>query len=106
MQVRNKLLSNDAHNMANTTHPARIVPPRWKYCIFVDQDSLRSVEKGPEDLELKDQDGGETDNDDEEVGWMYMDMKDYIAVYDRLTSPFAWQEHYERPYKSYVESSD
>jgi hypothetical protein len=130
-QVRDKLLSNDAHNAPNTTHPASIVPPRWQYCIFVDQDCLRSVEKGPEDPKLKDPalkilttdwelqevevpteeftrdwDGGETDDGAEEVGWMYMDMTDYVAVYDRLTRAYAWQEYYERPYKSYVEDSD
>jgi hypothetical protein len=69
------------------------------------------VEKGPEDLKLKDPalnilptdweleevevsmeeftrdwDGGETDDGAEHVGWMYMDMTDYVAVYDRLTS--------------------
>ncbi|KAF2131241.1 hypothetical protein P153DRAFT_394602 [Dothidotthia symphoricarpi CBS 119687] len=130
-RVRDKLLSNDAHSARNTTHPASIVPPRWEYCLFVDQDCLRSVEKGPEDPDLKDPalkilttdweleevevpteeftrdwDGGETDNGAEEVGWMYMDMTDYVAVYDRLISIFAWHEYYERPYKSYVEDSN
>ncbi|KAH7553044.1 hypothetical protein J3E72DRAFT_417423 [Bipolaris maydis] len=130
-QVREKLLSNDAHSAPGTTHPASLVPPRWKYCIFVDQDCLRSVEKGPEEPELKDPalkilttewereeaevpteeftrdwDGGETNDDAEEVGWMYMDMTDYVTVYDRLTDAFAWQEYYQRPYKSYVENSE
>jgi hypothetical protein len=131
MQVRDKLLSNDAYHPSSTTHPASIVPPRWQYCIFVDQDCLRSLEKGPDDPELKDPvlkilttdweqeevevpteeftrdwDGGETDDGAEEVGWMYMDMTYYVAVYDRLSSSgFSWHEHYERPYKSYVEDS-
>ncbi|EUC49057.1 hypothetical protein COCMIDRAFT_2120 [Bipolaris oryzae ATCC 44560] len=130
-QVREKLLSNDAHNAPGTTHPASLVPPRWKYCIFVDQDCLRSVAKGPEEPELKDPamkilttdwerdevevpieeftrdwDGGETNDDAEEVGWMYMDMTDYVTVYDRLTGTFAWEEYYQRPYKSYVDDSD
>jgi hypothetical protein len=127
-QVRDRLLSNDALHVPNPTHPASIVPPRWQYCIFVDQDCLRSVEKGPEDPELKDPalkilttdweldevdvpkeeftrdwDGAETDDGAEEVGWMYMDMTDYVTVYDRLLSVFAWEECYERPYKSYVD---
>jgi hypothetical protein len=131
-QVRDKLLSNDPHTAPNTIHPASLVPPRWQYCIFVDEDCLRSLDKGPEDPELKDPvlkilttdweleevevpteeftrdwEGGETDDGAEEVGWMYMDMSDYVATYDRLTSSaFSWHELYERPYKSYVEDSD
>ncbi|EMD92634.1 hypothetical protein COCC4DRAFT_163026 [Bipolaris maydis ATCC 48331] len=54
----------------------------------------------------RDWDGGETNDDAEEVGWMYMDMTDYVTVYDRLTDAFAWQEYYQRPYKSYVENSE
>ncbi|KAH7065954.1 hypothetical protein BKA63DRAFT_168022 [Paraphoma chrysanthemicola] len=133
-QVRAKLLSNDEYNAPNTIHPASVVPPRWQYCIFVDQDCLRSVEKGPEDPDMQDPalkiltthfqpeeeeeeaepteeftrdwDGGETDDGAEDVGWMYMDMTDYVAVYDRLNDSFAWLEYYERPYKSYVDDTN
>ncbi|KAH7067800.1 hypothetical protein FB567DRAFT_541742 [Paraphoma chrysanthemicola] len=130
-QVRAKLLSNDEYNAPNTIHPAGVVPPRWQYCIFVDQDCLRSVEKGPEDPDMQDPalkiltthwgpeeeaepteefttdwDGGETDDDAEDVGWMYVDMTDYVAVYDRLNDIFAWEEYYERPYKSYVDHTN
>lgn len=130
-QVRAKLLSNDEYNAPNKIHPTSTVPPRWQYCIFVDQDCLRSVEKGPEDPDMQDPalkilttywepeeegepteeftrdwDGGETDDGGEEVGWMYMDMTDYVAVYDRLNDTFAWHEYYERPYKSYVEDTN
>jgi hypothetical protein len=130
-QIIEKLLSNDAYIAPNTSHPASIMPPLWKYCIFVDQDCLRSVEKGPENPELKDPalkilttdwsleegempteeftrdwDGGETDDGAEDVGWMYIDMTDYVAVYDRLIDVFAWEEYYERPYKSYVDDGN
>jgi hypothetical protein len=127
-QVRDQLLSSDAHYGHNTTHPAIVVPPRWQYCIFVDQDCLRSLDRGLEDPDFndpalkilttdweleevevpmedftRDWDGGETDDGAEEVGWMYVDMTEYVAVYDRLTSGFSWQEYYQRPYKSYVD---
>jgi hypothetical protein len=127
-QARAKLLSNDAH--ASTNHPAAVMPPRWQYCIFIDQDCLRSLEKGPVEPELKEPalkilttdwkwdgeespteefvtmnwDGGQTDEEGEEVGWMYMDMLEYVDVYERLlSSVFAWHEYYERPYKGYVD---
>jgi hypothetical protein len=100
VQVRDRLLSNDAHYPSNPAHPASLMPPRWIYCIFVHQDCLRSLEKGPKEPEWKDPvlkilttdwereeevevpteeftrdwDGGETDDGGEEVGWMYMDM--------------------------------
>jgi hypothetical protein len=126
-QVRAKLISNDAH--WERMHPAGVAPPRWVYCIFIDQDCLRSLENGPEDPELQDPalkilttdwkwdrgnvpteeftvdwDGGETDNDHEDVGWMYMDMTDYGVVYNRLTRfGSEWDHFYERPYKGYVD---
>jgi hypothetical protein len=126
-QVREQLLSNTTHN---ATHPASTMPPRWRYCIFVDQDCLRSLEGGSEEPELKDPalkllsadwdreeagvpteefttdwDGGETDDDHEDVGWMYFDMTDYAAKYTQLTSAFGWEEYYERPQKGYVEAT-
>ncbi|KAI8942911.1 hypothetical protein NX059_000950 [Plenodomus lindquistii] len=131
--VRDKLSSNDAHCAPNgTPHPASAIPLRWQYCIFVDQDCLRSVEKGAGDPDMQDPalkilttdwtpdegvevpieeftrdwDGGETDDGAEEVGWMYMDMLEYVAVYDRLLDVFAWHGYYKRPYKSYVEDTN
>jgi hypothetical protein len=53
-QVHAKLIGNDEYNTPNTIHPTRIVPPRWQYCIFVDHDCLRSVEKGPKDPDMQD----------------------------------------------------
>lgn len=130
-QVREKLLGNDAQNVPDTTHPASLVPPRWKYCIFVDEDCLHSVEKWPEEPEARDPamkilttdweleeevdvphmhisrdwEGGETDDVSEEVGWMYMETTEYVDMYDRLTGAFAWHEHYQRPHRNWIENS-
>jgi hypothetical protein len=113
----------------NTTHPATDMPPRWRYCIFVDQECLRSLEVGPEDLEDKDPalklltidfpeeagvpteeftrdwEDGETNDDHENVGWMYIDMTDYVGKYSQFTSVFGWEEFYERPQKGYVDAT-
>tara|TARA_R110002003_G_scaffold186_6_gene14556 strand:- start:7061 stop:7864 length:804 start_codon:yes stop_codon:yes gene_type:complete len=126
-QVRAKLLSNDEHYAPNTVHPVGLVPPRWQFCLFVDEDCVRSLNASIDspypDPALKilttdwrhdraalateaftmDWDGGETDNDCEDVGWMYMDMSDYVPVYARLVTPFNWHECYQRPYKGYVD---
>ena len=50
----------------------------------------------------RDWDGGETNDECEEIGWMYMDMSHYVPVYDRLVTPFLWYEYYQRVYKGWV----
>jgi hypothetical protein len=113
----------------NTTHPATYILPRWRHCIFIDQECLRSLEGGPKDLENKDPalkiltidfpeeagvpteeftrdwEGGETNDDHENVGWMYIDMTDYVGKYTDFTSGLGWEEHYERPQKGYVDAT-
>jgi hypothetical protein len=123
-QVRAKLLSNDAHHVPHTKHPVTHVPPQWQFCVFVDEDCLRSlgISSGAWDPALKilttdwvldkagvateefttDWDGGETNDECEEVGWMYMDMSDYVPVYDRLVTPFLRHEYYQRSYKGWA----
>jgi hypothetical protein len=128
-QARDKLRSNVGHDDA--ANLAAAMPPRWKYCIFVDEDCLRSLkpEEDPEwqDPALKilttdftaeeeeegapteeftrDWDGGETDDDWEDVGWMYIDTMDYAGVYVTLNAAAGWEEMYERPYKGYVDDT-
>jgi hypothetical protein len=126
-QARDKLLSNAGHN--DEGNPVGAMTSRWKYCIFVDEDCLRSLqpelddedqdpalkilttdwpyeEEGPPTEEFtRDWDGGETDDDGEDVGWMYIDMSDYCAMYCSLMTGFGWMELYERPYKSYVDDT-
>jgi hypothetical protein len=108
----------------NMTHPATYMPPRWRYCICVDQECLRSLEGGPEDLEDKDpalklltidfpEEAGvpteefttDWEGDHENVGWMYIDMTDYVGKYSQFTSVFGWEEFYERPYKGYMDAT-
>jgi hypothetical protein len=126
-QVRNTLRSNAGHN--DKANPVGVMPPRWKYCVFVDEDSLRSLQPELDDEEqdpalkilttdwtaeeegapteefTRDWDGGETDDGFEYVGWMYIDMSDYAGVYTTLIDAFGWEELYERPYKSYVDDT-
>ncbi|EUC27405.1 hypothetical protein COCCADRAFT_111795 [Bipolaris zeicola 26-R-13] len=126
-QFREQLLINTKHHADN---PLSIMPPRWRYCIFVDQHCLRSLEGGPKEPELKDPalkilttdwdgevtevpaekftedwDGGETNDDHEDVGWMWIDMTDYAPKYTQLTSAFGWEEYHERPQRDYVETT-
>ncbi|KAH8702718.1 hypothetical protein GQ44DRAFT_778476 [Phaeosphaeriaceae sp. PMI808] len=39
IKVCAKLLSNEVHH---ESHPSGFVPPRWQFCVFVDEDCLRS----------------------------------------------------------------
>lgn len=127
-QVRDKLRGNDRHHEATAMHPAALVPPRWQYCIFVDADCLRSLDMSSDfkyqDPAFKilttdfkqseepvvteefttDWDGGETDNDHEDVGWQYMKMSDYVQTYDSsIADPWSWEHFYQRPEKSWVD---
>jgi hypothetical protein len=51
----------------------------------------------------EDWEDGETDHEWEEIGWMYMDVMEYVVMYDRLVNPFEWHHYYERPYKASVD---
>ncbi|KAF2130128.1 hypothetical protein P153DRAFT_385365 [Dothidotthia symphoricarpi CBS 119687] len=117
-QVRSKLLSNDAHD---EKHPVSSLPSRWNFCLFVDESSLRSLDASigsgspvikilttdwQEDrvaVVAEDWEDGETDEDWEEVGWMYMDVREYVDMYNRLDNAFDWRDFYQRPYKGYVD---
>jgi hypothetical protein len=120
-QIRAKLASTDAHI---PDHPVACLPPRWIFCLFVDEDCLRSLEKSPspcvkilttdwveaegEEEDPKTEswehewDGGETPDDQEDVGWTYMEVDDYVSWYYHLTDDF-WDTLYSRPYKGYVD---
>jgi hypothetical protein len=123
-QVRAKLASTDAHF---PDHPVACLPPRWIFCLFVDEDCLRSLENpssecvkilttnwvGEEGEDGEDMDpitvtwdhewdGGETNSDQEDVGWMYMDVTSYVPYYSHLTNSFFWDTIYSRPYKRYI----
>jgi hypothetical protein len=120
-QIRSKLASNDAHHDGN--HPVACLPSRWKYCLFVDEDCLRSLDPAnasepvikllttewtddrpgaPTEVWTENWDGGETDHEFEDVGWRYADVIDYVLTYQVLINPYGWEERYERPVKGYV----
>lgn len=40
--VRIKLASNDSHFTGQ--HPVECLPPRWKFCLVVDEDCVRSLD--------------------------------------------------------------
>jgi hypothetical protein len=120
-QVRAKLASTDAHFL---DHPVACLPPRWIFCLFVDEDCLRSLEnpssecvkilttnwvgeEGEEEDPITvtwdhEWDGGETNNDQEDVGWMYMDVTNYVPYYSHLTNSYFWDTIYSRPFKGYI----
>lgn len=113
-QVHAKLASNDAHD---ERHPVTSLPSRWNFCLFVDEACLRSLTgSGSEAVKILTTDwqedrvdtvaegweDGETD-EDEEVGWLYIDPREYVDVYDRLDDAYDWDEFYQTPYEGYVE---
>jgi len=110
-RVREKLASNDAHD---AEHPVSCLPPRWNFCLFVDAACLSEMVvsgSAPVVVKILTSDwqeeriavvaeGGEdgvTDEDWEEVGWMWMDGREYVDVYNRLDNAYNWGEFYERP---------
>ena len=77
------------------TRPAISVPPRWNFCLFLDENCVRyqdrNVEPPVKSVYTNWQDGivatvaeeredGKTDNECEEVEWMYMDAYDHILT--------------------------
>lgn len=52
-------------------------------------------EMGPRQ-EDSDWEGGVTESEFENVGWMYMETPDYAAVNERLADPGDWEDHYLR----------
>ena len=57
------------------------------------------VDEAEEDEEDEkfDWEGGETNSDHEDVGWMYVDASDYVDVQDQLQEEDFWPELYVRP---------
>jgi hypothetical protein len=105
-QIREKLLSNDAHHSPHATHPAACIPPQWQFFVFVDEECLRSLETsyGALDPMLKilttDWNGSELDDTIDEyddLEWMKIDASDYMPVYANLVTPCLWHEYYESP---------
>jgi hypothetical protein len=110
--VHAKLLSNDIYD---ETHPLLSIPPRWNFCLFVDQTCLRDLDAGnaawnlcimllttnwQEDRFAKVAKGwadGETDELMEEVGWMHINVIEYVRWYSLLVAGSGWMTFYQRP---------
>jgi hypothetical protein len=94
--------------------------PRYNFCILIDDICLESLEKmsppvvklvhrewtpeseqdedeEDEEDEKLDWEGGETNSEFEDVGWMYIDTGDYMDTYNQMRDHDNWQDMYLRP---------
>ncbi|KAF2822495.1 hypothetical protein CC86DRAFT_385446 [Ophiobolus disseminans] len=116
-KAHSNLLGNDNYN---SNYPARCIAPRWQFCLLVDDACLSSLKlrgsRSPfvkivdaqfqEDRVAVVDDGredGETDDQCEYVGWMYMDVGDYVQMYDGLSGGYWRDLVYQRPEKGYAD---
>ncbi|RHZ60756.1 hypothetical protein CDV55_101619 [Aspergillus turcosus] len=89
---------------------------RYNFCLFVDDICMESLDEmklpvvkllwgqwGPLEPHERnyavhpEYEDGETDEDDEDVGWMYMSVIDYMGHYIRLNEYDWWYDLYARP---------
>jgi hypothetical protein len=125
-EVRRILRSNtpvgDPYWNAERYHPAMCMPTRWQFCLFVDENCLRSLDasadqpgphvkllntdwKGDRSVNIAEGwEDGETDDETEDVGWMYMDVLEHVEAYRDLMDSYTWWEMpmYERPYVGFI----
>jgi hypothetical protein len=99
-------------------HPWWEAPPRWCFCLLVDDICLRSLNrpdghgavlkivnlrfhKGRCESIAEGWEDGETDDPSEDVGWMYAGAYNHKAWYDVLSDPSSWDDEvwYWRPEK-------
>ncbi|KAF2748787.1 hypothetical protein M011DRAFT_466559 [Sporormia fimetaria CBS 119925] len=106
-------------------HSYYSVPPRWNFCLFVDHQCLRSLDReecpgylrtDPPVVKMvrswydegrceeiaEGWEDGETDDPFQDVGWMYIFADSHVGWYDLLVSPQEWDENaiYRRPEKN------
>lgn len=100
-QIRAKPISNTLEGVA------RRLPPRWNFCIFVDEDCLRSLDAKFPAVKILTRNWEEKEEEDQEdIGWMYMDgamLPGYVGMYALLTDLYAWHDFYQRPFEGYVD---
>jgi hypothetical protein len=110
-RIRIRLVSNESHG---GLHPVQDLTPRWKFCLAVDEDCLRSLQTNKPVVRLlttewdHDRDNAgtgtwhhgwdcsEIDEDPVEVGWMYMEVIDYVTKYRDLMC-VDWTSIWEGP---------
>ncbi|KAJ5603316.1 hypothetical protein N7537_006272 [Penicillium hordei] len=115
-EVLETLLSDDNHGLG----PQYFLGTRYNFCLFVDDFCLESLELfkdshcgpvvkilsmpwgnlTPQEREYKihpEWHDGETDDELEMVGWMYITLHSYVWWFDILEVPSNWEEFYVRP---------
>lgn len=104
------------HGPTEPLHPYWSAPPRWGFCLLVDDFCLRSLNRadgyGPVvkivnlhfpgnrcERIAEGWEDGETDDDYEDVGWMYAYASSYQDWYRILSDPTNWNDEvwYTRP---------
>lgn len=91
---------------------------RWNYCLFIDDMCLRSLKTSFSLVKLttdwhgkraetvaEGYEDGETDDEMEEVGWMYTEVSGRTATYVHLMDACHWEVMYMRQYAGYVEDT-
>lgn len=101
----------------NNKHgPEASLGPRWNFCVFVDDICLESLDhmclpvvkllyKQWGHLEPHERnydvhpwwEDGVTDIDEEDAGWMYMYISEYVDLYSRLDEYWHWHDVVVRP---------
>jgi hypothetical protein len=99
-------------------HPWWVAPPRWSFCFFVDDICLRTLNRADGFCEVvkmvnlrfhggrceniaEGWEDGETDDPEEDVGWMYANPRSHRTWYQVLSDPSNWDDDvwYMRPDK-------
>jgi hypothetical protein len=113
--IRSNIIG-EAHE--EPSHPWHLAPPRWSFCLLVDDSCLRSLNRadgfspvvkmvnlrfprGKCESIAEGWEDGETDDPQEDVGWMYTYAHSYEAWYQVLSDPSNWDDEvwYLRPEK-------
>lgn len=101
---------------AENPGPEWFLGTRWNFCLVVDDVCLESLDEmslpvvkilwkqwGPLKPEERDYqvhegwDDGQTDDEEEDVGWMYLSVCEHVEMYEKLVEPEYWSEAYVRP---------
>ncbi|RMJ20770.1 hypothetical protein PHISP_08360 [Aspergillus sp. HF37] len=103
-------------NSSDTLGPEAVLGQRWNFCVFVDDICLESLDHmtlpvvkllykqwGPLEPHERNYkvhpwwEDGTTEIDEEDVGWMYIDICSYVDSYNRLDESWKWHDEYLRP---------
>ena len=114
--IKNGWHDSDEYVPDEPIHPSLLAPPRWGFCLLVDDFCLRSLNRTTDHPDrpmvklvnllysrgrCENIADGETDEPEEDVGWMYMYASDFESCYATLHDPAEWDNevYYCRPSK-------